>query len=239
MRALLSATLVVLGIGAPVASAPVLVNGGFENGFSGWTQVSNLGGTECDADWYVSATDTACNIVGFASDLGPANQGSAAAWNAFDAFNPNTNYVIEQDFVISAGVVSAATLSWDLTYGWDNAAASTTQPRTFSLSFFDSADALVDRPFLLEVFQPTPSVQVGWTNYSVDVTSALLGYEGQTLTLVADAFIPEGFVGPGSLGLDAVSLDIELSAVPIPVGLPLILSALGAVGVLSRFRRTA
>ena len=73
----------------------------------------------------------------------------------------------------------------------------------------------------------------------MDVTSALLGYEGQTLTLVADTFIPEAFTGPGSLGLDAVSLDIALSAVPIPVGLPLILSALGAVGVLSRFRRTA
>ena len=172
--------------------------------------------------------------------MGDANEGSAAAWNTFDAPNANTNYVIEQDFVIGAGVVSAATLSWDLTYGWDYTLGSTaTQPRTFSLSFVDSANALVDTAFSLSVNPSTATGTVGWTNYSVDVTSALLGYEGQTLTLVADTFIPETFTGPGSLGLDSVSLDIELSAVPIPAGLPLILSALGAVGVLSRLRRTA
>ena len=73
----------------------------------------------------------------------------------------------------------------------------------------------------------------------MDVGSASLGYEGQSLTLVADSFILETFNGPRSLALEAVSFDIALSAVPIPAGLPLILSALGAVGVLSRLRRTA
>ena len=78
---------------------------------------------------------------------------------------------------------------------------------------------------------------VVWTHYSVDVGSASLGYEGQSLTLVADSFILETFTGRGSLGFEAVSFDIALSAVLIPAGLPLILSALGAVGVLSGLRR--
>jgi len=57
------------------------------------------------------------------------------------------------------------------------------------VSLFASADALVDTAFSLSIDPITISGTVGWTHCSVDVTSASLGYEGQTLTLVADSFI--------------------------------------------------
>lgn len=190
---------------------PLLVNGGFETGdFTGWTQVSNSGGSGCSADWYVSSTDTQCqqrpNAV-----LNSAVEGDFSAYNSFDGFE-GINYTIEQDIAI--GSVGPATLDFSYTVGWDfGLGEMPTLDRVFSLSFFDAGDSLIGDAFVLGIGPSDANTGfVDWTSLSLDVSGMLSGYDNQIITLVADVFIPENKTGPGSFGID----DIELDVVSVP-----------------------
>ena len=213
-RALRVATVGVLALGAGNALAnEMLVNGGFEAGFAGWTQVSNRGGSGCDIDWYVSATDTQCQFTN--TRLNGAVEGNLAAYNSFDGAGP-LNFTIEQD--VTLGSVGLATLAWSHTVGWNFGIGSPNlAPRLFNLSFLDAGDNLIGDAFTLGISQAANGVtgMIDWTANSVDVTGLLAGFGGQTVTLVADIFIPENFSGPGSFGLDGVSLVVEAPVPPM------------------------
>ncbi len=218
-----------------VYAAPVLVNGGFETGdFTGWTEVSNSGGSDCAADWYVSRKDTQCQQVSEVR-LNSAAEGKYAAYNAFDG-SAGTSYTIEQDVTLAS--VDTATLDFSYTVGWDFGLGSRPHhERVFSISFLDAGDSLIAAAYTLGV-GPADGIRgfIDWTNISLDVSSILSAYDYQTVTLVVDVFIPEGRTGPGSFGLDDV--DLNISAVPLPAAIYLFAGGLLALtGAGARFRR--
>ncbi|MFT5674272.1 MAG: hypothetical protein ACI808_000187 [Paraglaciecola sp.] len=221
-----------------VQAIPVLVNGGFETGdFTGWTQVSSasLGGT-CAKDWYVSGTDVECN-QGLNTQLNSAAEGNFSTYNSFDGF-AETNYTIEQD--IALGSVSSATLDFDFTLGWDfGLGGLATLDRVFSVSFLDAADSFIGDAFVFNVGPSNGSTGfIDWTSQSIDVSSLLSSFGNQTVTLVANIFIPEDRTGPASFGLDAVNLDVEsISSVAVPSPSVFSIFALGLLMMIGVGRR--
>ncbi len=217
------------------APVQVLVNGGFETGdFTGWNEVTNSGGRGCNTDWYVSTTDTQCQQRPEVR-LNSATEGKYAAYNSFDGF-AGTTYTIEQD--VALGSVAAATLDFSYTVGWDfGLGPRSHHERVFSVSFLDAGDSLIGAAYVLGI-GPSDGIRgfIDWTNISLDVTSILSGYDNQTVTLVANVFIPERKTGPGSFGLDDVNL--QISAVPLPAAVYLFVGGLLAMtGAGARFRR--
>ena len=73
-----------------------------------------------------------------------------------------------------------------------------------------------------------------WVSHSTDVTNALLGNAGQTVTLRISNVVPESFTGPAGFGNDDISLDIAISAVPEPGSLALVGLALAGLAVSRR-----
>ena len=223
-----------LGLSIAAQATPMLVNGGFETGdLSGWTQITSLGQNGCDSDWYVQIGDTQCNNVVDPTanpNLGLASQGQYAVFNSFDGAGPK-HYTIEQDVML--GDVYSATLGFDYTVGWDfSVGAPATEQRIFSLSFLDSADSLIAEIFRIEIGPDDGiSSKIGWTSEAFDVTSMLSGYSNQTVTLVADVFIPQAFTGPASMGLDAVNLDVVTSTVSASASGTISLLMMGIIGM--------
>ena len=220
---------------AGTASANVLVNGGFETGdFMGWTEVTAGGTNECDTDWYVSTSDTVCQFA--TTTLNDAIEGNFAAYNSFDGDGPK-NFTIEQSFMVGS-TADNANLNFQYTVGWDfGLGGAATEARIFTLSFLDSSDNLIEDAFSLSIDSTVDGVTgfVDWTPTSVDVSTLLMAFIGQEVTLVANVFIPQSFTGPGSFGLDALSLN--LSDVPLPAAFWLGLVGFGSLAGISRKRR--
>src|SRR3954469_10274990 len=86
-----------------VAHAVVIVNGGFESGFTGWTRADQLG----SEGTFFLQTGTASPVNGDPVPAPP--DGTFAAMT--DAQGPGS-HVLYQDFVVPVGV-STATLSFD------------------------------------------------------------------------------------------------------------------------------
>ena len=213
----------------------LLNNGGFETGnFSGWNQVTSNGSSRidgCNTDWTVKSTDDICNYT--STVLNNPIEGDFAAFNSFDGDGPQS-FIIEQDISLGAGNIANAELSWLYSIGWNFGLGDPrAQERIFSLEFQDSLDNLIGRVFEIKI--DTNDGMIGlidWTSQTTDVTGLLQGFEGQTVTLVAEAFIPESFTGPATLGFDNVSLNITtienaaITDVPEPSVLALFLAGL-------------
>lgn len=195
----------------------LLINGGFETGdFTGWTQVTNSGSGNCSADWTVLQSDTICNLNN--TTLNSPIEGEWAAFNSFDSGSSGTTFTIEQDFILETGSIVKADLSWAQSYGWDFSFGNVaTQERIFKLDILDSSDNLIGNAFELMIGPDNGSTDfVDWENQMVDISNLLDGFGGQTLTLVADVFIPESSTGPATFGLDNISLDVEVETAPVP-----------------------
>lgn len=210
MRVFLAAAATSLGL-ALQAGASVLTNGGFETGdFTGWTEVSAAGGSSCNRDWIVDTSGPSCE--GF--EVGTAGTGDFSAFNSFDGDGPKS-FTIEQDIALTADPIVSATLGWQHSVNWTM--RSDAESRVFSLFFLDAADDLIGEVFSLVI---DPSQQntgsIDWTDNNLDVTGLLGSRGGQTVTLVANVFIPQIFTGPAGFGLDEVTLEIETTAIPVP-----------------------
>src|SRR5687768_1343209 len=94
-------------IAQPVAAAPLVINGGFELGFLGWTRVDAVGSDGT----FLLQTGTTSPVSGLS--VPPPPGGSTAAMT--DAQGPGA-HVLFQDFLVPA-TVSAATLMFDLFVG--------------------------------------------------------------------------------------------------------------------------
>lgn len=173
----------------PAEAAPVLINGGFEAGFTGWTTLDSLGS---DGTFAIqSGTASPVNL-----DPVPAPPGGLIA--AMSDGGAPGSHVLWQDFTVTS-VGSQLMLSFDLFVG--NRAQLFATPNPADLDFGINApnqqvrvDLLMGSadPFsvaagdvLLNLYQSQPGdpLVAGYTTYSVDITSVVNANLGNTLRL--------------------------------------------------------
>lgn len=228
-RGLTAVLLVCLfGAATPTASAGVLiVNGGFEAGFTGWTRADQLGS---EGMFFLHSGTTSPVVM---DPVQAPVQGMFAAMS--DAQGPGT-HVLYQDFVVPALPIGEATLRLALFVA--NRATAFAVPSPATLDFSTPAlnqQARVDilragsDPFsvaaadvLLNVFQTQvgdPLIS-GYTTITRDVSALLTANAGQTLRL---RFAEVDNVFTFQLGVD----NVDLTTVPEPSSLALL--GIGAV----------
>lgn len=225
-RVILGIVLMVGLSAAPAYATSIIVNGGFEAGFSGWTTVDQLGS---DGSFLVQ-TGTASPVGGLPVPAPP--EGIRAAMS--DAQGPGS-HVLYQDFVVPS-VVSNATLSYSLFV--QNLAGNFYTPPT--LDFATPAlnqRARVDIMLasedpdslnvLLNVFETAPASPpvFGYTPNAVDITALLAAHAGQTLRL---RFAEVDNVFIHNLGVDAVDIVVNARSAPEPASLLLFATAAAA-----------
>lgn len=219
---------------SPASAAPLLTNGGFESGFSGWTVADQVG----SGGSFTVQSGTSSPVNG---DTVPAPpQGSNAALSDGDA--PGT-HVLYQDFFVPLDN-GTSTLTFSLFIG--NRADRFATPN--SLDFFGTAlnqQARVDilrggtNPFslggadlLANLFRTnvgSPLV-TGYNAFTVDLSGLLFANRGQTLRL---RFAEVDNLAQFQLGVDNVNLD----AVPAPEPTSMVLLGTGLAGLVARRRR--
>lgn len=211
--------------------AAVVVNGGFESGFTGWTRVDQLG----SAGTFYSQTGTISPVNAFTVPAPPG--GTFAAMT--DAAGPGS-HVLYQDFVVPTGV-STYTLAFSLFV--NNTAGTFFTPQT--LDFATSAlnqRARVDiikttaDPFSLaatdilqSLFETTPGspAVMGYTAMTYDVTSLFQANSGATVRL---RFAEVDNVNFFNLGVDNVDIRIG-GATAVPDTLPAAVQWITLLGV--------
>lgn len=207
-------------LGTPV-HAQLIVNGGFESGFTGWTRADQLGS---DGTFH-SQTGTSSPINGFAVPAPP--EGAFAAMTDSGA---GGSHVLYQDFVVPAGPITLATVSFALYL--NNAAGTYSNPATLDWAtptlnqqaradlLSSSADAfsVAGADVIQNLFQTTTSTPAvtGYTSFSIDITAALQGREGQTVRL---RFAEADNVNFFNFGVDNVSVVV----IPAPSALALLM----------------
>ena len=240
MKPLLNTFAVLAFAGAlalPAGAAPVLINGGFEAGLTGWTTLDSLGSDGT----FASQSGTASPINLDAVPAPPS--GLLAAMS--DGGGPGS-HVLWQDFtVISVG--PSVMLSFDLFVG--NRAQVFGTPSPANLDFGINAanqqvrvDLLMGSadPFsvaagdvLLNLYQSQPGdpLVAGYTTHSVDITSVLKANLGNTLRL---RFAQTDNLAQLQAGVDNVGL---AEAVPEPSTVAMVGAGFALLAVVRRRRK--
>lgn len=207
--------------------ASLIVNGDFETGdFSGWL-VSQSGGS----------TQTVVSAVGD-PELG------ASPTNDFYAFAGNQSAPSQNVFWQSVVVPENLTLAnFSFDYAYQNFASDFSTPNTLA---FDGASnqqfrvdillgtSLFDSVNLTDIVYSAIQTVSGdnnpqaWTSFSEDVTTSLLGFQGEDVLV---RFAQSDNRGPFDIGFDNVSLIAETTDVPEPSSMAIF--ALAIVGFAS------
>jgi hypothetical protein len=217
-------------IGRQADAAPLIVNGGFEAGLSGWTIANSLGS---DGSFFLQSGTTS-PVNGMTVPAPPGGTNAAMT----DAQGPG-GHVLYQDFVAAA---QSSVLSFDLFVG--NRADRFVAPSTLDWTTPAlNQQARVDilrggtDPFSVSAsdvlgtfFQTLPGDPLvsGYNSFSFDVSALLAANAGQTLRL---RFAEVDNVDIFQLGVDNVSLQ-EAPAIPEPASL--LLCATGLIGLAIR-----
>ena len=223
-------------------AAPInyIANGGFESGLAGWsTSSTNSVGGGCDTAWVVGNAGTATGCTGyvpFNQFVGPQS-GNAAAYNSFDGNGPQTIRLFQTFNYTAANAASSAVLDWYDAVGFGSG-------YTFPQARVFNVDVTIDGQ-LFNVFSESfgnngQGLFQTWQQTSLDLTQLFDDYGAGThsVTLAFSNYVPQSFTGPGSFGLDNVSLLIDtapIQAVPEPATLSIL--GLGLAGLAFSRRR--
>jgi len=207
-----------------VQAIPIILNGGFESGFLGWTRNDQLGSEGS----FALQSGTTSPVSGTTVPAPP--EGTLAAMT--DANGPGT-HVMYQDFLVPVG---GATLSFALFVG-NRDTDFFVAPASVGLDFSTPAlnqQARVDiirsaaDPFsvaasdvLLNLFQTSPGSPLvsGYSVLTRDVSAFLAAHTGETLRL---RFAEVDNVAPFQLGVD----NVRFAAIPEPTSILLLSLAL-------------
>jgi hypothetical protein len=211
--------LVSLTLATTANATSLILNGGFESGFTSWTRADQLG----SEGTFALQSGTSSPVGG--NPVPPPPQGINAAMT--DAFGPGS-HVLYQDFVVPA---EGALLSFTLFIG--NRGDRFVTPASLDFStpalnqqarvdilrggtgVFSVAPAdILQNLFQTQVGAPLVS---GYTPFNFDLTSLFAANVGQTLRL---RFAETDNVAPFQFGVDNVSLE-TVSAVPEPQSIQL------------------
>ncbi len=218
----------VLSVFTSSAFAGLIVNGDFETGdFAGWL-VSQSGGS----------TQTVVPAAGDPT-LGSS---PTADFYAFAGNQSGPSQNIFWQSVIVPENLSSANFSFD--YAYQNFGGGLLSPDTLAInnganqqfrvdillgtSLFDSV-TLSDIVFSAVQTSPGDSNTQAWTSFNQDITSSLLGLQGQNILV---RFAQADNQGPFDIGFDNVSIIAETTEVPEPSTLAIF--ALGMIGLASR-----
>lgn len=217
-------------VSVPSAQAQLILNGGFESGFTSWVRSDQLGS---DGTFFIQSGTTSP----VSGSVVPAPPGGIQAAMS-DAQGPGT-HVLYQDFVVPTASLASAQLNFSLFIG--NRANAFFTPSPATLDFSTTAlnqQARVDilrggtDPFsvaasdvLLNLFQTSPGDPLvsGYNTINANLVSLLAANAGSTLRL---RFAETDNVFTFQLGVDNVSL---VTAIPEPSSLLLIGGALLAI----------
>lgn len=213
---LVGVSIVCFSLATTANATALILNGGFESGFTSWTRVE-LPGSE---GTFSLQSGTVSPVNG--DPVPPPPQGITAAMT--DAGGPGS-HVLYQDFVVPA---ESALLSFSLFIGnrADRFAIAATAGLDFSSPQLNQ-QARVDimrggtAPFsvaaadiVLNLFQTQVGAPLvsGYTSFNFDLTSLFAANVGQTLRL---RFAETDNLAPFQFGVDNVSLETG-STVPVP-----------------------
>lgn len=212
--------------GAHAAPIQMLTNGSFETGtLSGWTATTQGTGT-CPSqgrDWNVSTTGSATGC----SNVGAPVDGKYAAYVMNDGGAAPMYYRLSQTFTLSPGALTSANLSFKFT----SVSSYSGNARTFYVDVLNGA-TLLGTPYTYTI--PFSDGDPTWSMVSLDLTSLLATHTGTQLTVRFNNYIPSNWTGPAGLGLDAVSLMADVSAVPEPGSIALLGLAFAGLAGMSR-----
>jgi hypothetical protein len=224
-------------IATSVHGQPIVTNGGFESGLTGWTRADQTGSNGT----FALQSGTISPVTGTTVPAPPG--GTLAAMT--DALGPGS-HVLYQDITIPSAAVGSAQLSFSVFIG--NRATAFSVPSPASLDFSTPAlnqQARVDivstaaNPFsvtaadvLFSAYQTVvgdPLVS-GYTTRTFDVTSLFNANLGSTVRL---RFAETDNVNTFQLGVDNVTVTVT----PIPEPSAIVLCGVGALGLWRGRRR--
>jgi hypothetical protein len=176
----------------------LIINGGFESGLSGWTNVDSI---DPSLGSFFADTDVVTPLNGYPT-VGPFD---GTGYAVSDSFIPGT-HALTQTFMAPVGVTSAV-LSFEM-FVDDESGGSGTGGEVDLLS--SGADPLTGTP--LETFYTADTAVAGgepnpWVLTTVDITADLVGGTDYQLR-----FLESDATGPINVGVDAVSLDASAAA---------------------------
>ncbi|MES2260537.1 MAG: PEP-CTERM sorting domain-containing protein [Pseudomonadota bacterium] len=229
---------------APIASAvPLLINGGFELGFTGWTVTDQAGS---GGTWLIQS-GTGSPINGF--PVQPPPEGNFAAMT--DQVNGPGTHILYQDFIVPTGTIGSATGSFQLYL--NNQADDYFTPPTLDYTAIEnqqfradiittSADVFSVAPGdvlqNLYITMPGDPLEAGYFLVPANLTALFQAHQGETLRLRFAEVDNQFFF---NAGVDAVSIDATAdngngngNDVPEPASLALLLIGLAGVAAMRR-----
>lgn len=174
--------------------ANLIVNGGFENGFTGWTV------TNGSTPWYPWQTVAAGFSTGFNAPASP-QEGSRVAFQGV-ANSANQSQSLTQQTLIPAS--GGATLTWQHRYQLDNNTfcnGATCGTATFAVEVLNTSDVLLETLYTTTTL-PDQVVDTGWQTLQRNLSA----YAGQTIRIRFRTTVTAYYAGPGQLEIDGVSL---------------------------------
>ncbi|HVK05167.1 MAG TPA: hypothetical protein VM490_16945 [Armatimonadaceae bacterium] len=219
---------------AHAQNIPLVTNGGFESGFSGWTVANQLGS---EGTFFIQS-GTASPVNGFPVPAPP--QGTNAAMTDAEA---GGSHVLYQDFLVPTNAVGGSvnfSLYWNSGAnfvngpGLDWAATSPVggsvlnqQIRVDILLAGSDPFSVAPGAVLQNLFQTTAAspLESGYNNFTLDTSGLFAARAGQTLRL---RFAEVDNVSFLNLGVDAVSV---VAVVPEPGAVATVGVMLGALGL--------
>ena len=210
---------------AYAAPIELITNGDFETGtFAGWATVNNGGTGGCRGNvWEVNTTGhQGCQSNG--TSVAAPISGSYGAFNTFDG--GAAPYTLTQAITVPGSVLAAS-----LSFLDEFHMAYSGTLRTFSVDFYGADNTTL----LGNVFSQQAAFRANqaWTLNTVDVTTLLSSYAGQTVNLRFTEFVPQAYTGPAGFGIDNISLQ---ASVPEPTTIALL--GLGLLGFAASRRKS-
>jgi hypothetical protein len=217
---LVCVSIVCLALATTANATSLILNGGFESGFTSWTRVDQLGS---DGTFFLQSGTTSP----VSGDPVPAPPGGASAAMT-DAAGPGS-HVLYQDFVVPA---EGAFLSFSLFIGNRSDRFATPSTLDFSTALLNQqvrvdimrggtgAFSVAAADVVMNLFQSqvgSPLVS-GYTTFTFDLSALFAANPGQTLRL---RFAETDNLAALQFGVDNVSLE-TVSAVPEPQSIQLL-----------------